>query len=95
MKYELAIVVKPLSNEEIKEKVVAKIEKAVKDLEGKLSKYNFLGKRLLAYPIKNNKEGFYIFAKLNMSPKQVKEFDRSMNLNSDVLRFLRITEDSL
>ncbi|MEO6729345.1 MAG: 30S ribosomal protein S6 [Candidatus Dojkabacteria bacterium] len=95
MKYELAIVVKPLSNEEIKEKVVVKIEKAVADLEGKLSKYNFLGKRLLAYPIKNNKEGFYIFAKLNMSPKQVSAFDRALNLNTDVLRFLRVSEDSL
>ena len=95
MKYELAIVVKPLSNEEIKEKVVQKLEKTVTDLEGKLSKFNFLGKRLLAYPIKNNKEGFYIFAKLNMSPKQVSAFDRALNLNTDILRFLRVTEDSL
>ncbi|MFS8131276.1 MAG: 30S ribosomal protein S6 [Candidatus Dojkabacteria bacterium] len=95
MKYELALVVKPLSNEEIKEKVVAKIEKAVTDLDGKLSKLNFLGKRLLAYSIKNNKEGFYIFAKLNMSPKHVSAFDRALTLNTDVLRFLRVTEDSL
>ncbi len=95
MKYELAIVVKPLSNEEIKEKVVVKIEKAATDLEGKLSKLNFLGKRLLAYSIKNNKEGFYIFGKLTLSPKHAAAFDRAMTLNTDVLRFLRIKEDSL
>ncbi|MEP7103507.1 MAG: 30S ribosomal protein S6 [Candidatus Dojkabacteria bacterium] len=95
MKYELALVVKPLSNEEIKEKVVQKLEKTVKDLEGKLSKFNFLGKRLLSYSIKGNKEGFYIFSKLNMSPKNVAALDRYLSLNTDILRFLRVTEDSL
>lgn len=95
MKYELALVIKPLSNEEIKEKVVQKLEKTITDLDGKLSKLNFLGKRLLAYPMKNNKEGFYIFSKLNMSPKNVAALDRYLELNTDILRYLRVTEDSL
>lgn len=95
MKYELALVIKPLSNEDIKEKVIKKIEKLVTDLGGVIGKYNNVGKRLLAYPIKKNKEGFYVFAKLTLEPKNVTKLDRQLSLNSDLLRFLRITEQSL
>jgi small subunit ribosomal protein S6 len=95
MKYELALVIKPLSNEDIKEKVMKKVESTVAELGGTIGKYNVLGKRLLAYPISKNKEGYYIFAKLSLESKNASKFDKELSLNTDILRFMRVTESTL
>ncbi len=92
-KYELALVLKPLSNEEVKDKFINKLEALVKKLEGNVGKYNYLGKRLLAYPIKKQKEGYYLFCKLEISRSHVAELDKFLNTNPEVLRSLRIKED--
>ncbi len=94
-KYELALVLKPLSNEEVKDKFINKLEALVKKLEGNVGKYNYLGKRLLAYPVKKQKEGYYLFCKLELSRNNVTELDKFLNTHSEVLRSLRVKEDQL
>jgi small subunit ribosomal protein S6 len=94
-KYELAIVLKPLSNEEVKDKFVSKLEALVKTLGGNVGKFNYLGKRLLAYPVKKQKEGYYLFCKLEISRNSVKELDGFLNSHAEVLRSLRMKEDLL
>ncbi len=94
-KYELALVLKPLSNEEVKDKFINKLEALVKKLEGNVGKYNYLGKRLLAYPVKKQKEGYYLFCKLELSRNNVAELDKFLNTHPEVLRSLRVKEDQL
>jgi len=95
MKYELALVLKPLNNEDIKERILPKIEKTLKELNGTLTLKNTLGKRLLAYPINKFKEGIYFFFRVEVSSAKVSEFKKSLDLTNEVLRFLLVNEDKL
>ena len=90
MKYELMLILKPLLPEDIKSNIIEEVEKLVKKYKGNIISTDVWGKRHLAYPIKKHDEGYYLVYKLEINQKEVKEFDRQLNLNNGILRFLRI-----
>lgn len=94
-KYELALLIKPLSPEDITNRVVVEITNEVKSLGGTMQLKLEWDKRHLAYEIKGQSEGFYKFYTLEMTPEAVLTLDSSLKLNKDILRFLIISEDNL
>ncbi|MDR0821383.1 MAG: 30S ribosomal protein S6 [Oscillospiraceae bacterium] len=46
------------------------------------------GKRVLAYPVNYEKEGFYVLYKFDSVPDFPKEFERVINITDGVLRSL-------
>jgi small subunit ribosomal protein S6 len=62
---------------------------------GEVSKTEFCGLRPLAYPIKKNKKGHYILMNIAVESEAIKEMERQMNLNEDILRYLTIRVDEL
>lgn len=46
------------------------------------------GRRKLAYPIKKQQEGHYVFWYVDLPPTAPVELERQMRLNEDVLRFM-------
>ena len=57
---------------------------------GSIKKREYWGLRSLAYRIKKNRKGHYVLLNLETSPETLKEFERIMGLNEDVLRFMTI-----
>ena len=57
---------------------------------GKIHKREYWGLRSLAYRIKKNRKGHYIMFNLETDGETLKEYERIMGLNEDVLRFLNI-----
>jgi small subunit ribosomal protein S6 len=57
---------------------------------GSIKKREYWGLRALAYRIKKNRKGHYIMFNLETGPEALKEYERIMGLNEDVLRFLNI-----
>ena len=57
---------------------------------GKIHKREYWGLRSLAYRIKKNRKGHYIMFNLETDAATLKEYERIMGLNEDVLRFLNI-----
>ena len=57
---------------------------------GKIHKREYWGLRSLAYRIKKNRKGHYIMFNLETNGATLKEYERIMGLNEDVLRFLNI-----
>ena len=55
---------------------------------GSIKKREYWGLRALAYRIKKNRKGHYIMLNLETGPEALKECERVMGLNEDVLRFL-------
>lgn len=94
-KYELMVVLKPLLVEDIKEKVMKKLEKVAKDHKANLEVKELMGKRLLAYPIKKYKEGYYVLFTLEANPAETKDIEKALNLTDEVLRFLLVKEEEL
>lgn len=94
--YEVPVVLVPILPEDVKDRVVPAISDLAEKLGGKISVKEDWGKRHLAYEIKGNEEGYYIFFKLEISPVKVKQFEEELGrMTKDVLRFLVIREDKL
>lgn len=91
-KYELMVVYKPLLFEDIKKSTISKLEAFVKGVNGSLKEVDNMGKKLLAYPIKKFKEGYYVEYVLELEPDQVAAFKNELNLAQDVLRFLLLSK---
>jgi small subunit ribosomal protein S6 len=69
---------------------------AVLEAEGdSIPKREYWGLRTLAYRINKNRKGHYMLLGLDAKPVNVKEIERQLSLNEDVLRFMTIRVDKL
>ena len=57
---------------------------------GSIQKREYWGLRSLAYRIKKNRKGHYLMFNLETGPEALREYERIMGLNEDVLRFLNL-----
>jgi small subunit ribosomal protein S6 len=62
---------------------------------GKVAKIEYWGLRNLAYRIKKNRKGHYSLLAIDAPPAAVKEMERQLSINEDVLRFLTVKVDEL
>ena len=62
---------------------------------GKVSKREYWGLRNLAYKIKKNRKGHYVFMNVEANAETLSEVERSLHYNEDVLRYLSIRVDAL
>jgi small subunit ribosomal protein S6 len=67
----------------------------IKSYGGEVSKTEFCGLRSLAYPIKKNKKGHYVLLNIVSNSDGIKEMERQMGLNEDVLRYLTVRLEEL
>jgi small subunit ribosomal protein S6 len=63
--------------------------------KGEVTKTEFCGLRNLAYSIKKNRKGHYVLFNIDAPSPAVKEMERQMRLNEDILRFLTLKVDKL
>ena len=57
---------------------------------GSIKKREYWGLRALAYRIKKNRKGHYVMFIIETGSSALREYERIMGLNEDVLRFLNI-----
>ena len=62
---------------------------------GEVSKTEHWGLRNLAYRIKKNRKGHYVFFNVDGPSDAIREYERNLRLNEDVLRFLTVRVDEL
>ena len=62
---------------------------------GKVAKIEYWGLRNLAYRINKNRKGHYSLLAIDAPAPVVKEMERQLSLNEDVLRFLTTRQDEL
>ena len=67
----------------------------VKDNGGEVAKTEFWGSRTLAYRIKKNRKGHYVFFNLDAPSEAIQEYERNMRLNEDILRYMTVRVDEL
>ena len=60
----------------------------LKTLGAEVTKVDNWGKRRLAYDIRKQREGTYAVFDVSAEPSMVKEFERQVRLNENVLRFV-------
>ena len=62
---------------------------------GSIKKREYWGLRSLAYRIKKNRKGHYIMFNMETGPEALREYERILGLNEDVLRFLNTRIEDL
>ncbi len=82
-----------LSNSQV-EGLTTEFSKIITDNGGTIAKTEPWGLRTMAYEIKKNKKGHYVLLQIDAPSDAVKEMERIMKLNSDVLRHLTLKVDA-
>jgi small subunit ribosomal protein S6 len=69
---------------------IERVSQLITQKEGVISEVNRWGKRKLAYPIENFREGNYALIQLKLQPSQVAELDAKIKSREEVLRHLLV-----
>ena len=85
--YELVYVVKPNSDEEVREAILNKVKEVVAT-DGEIVKVDTWGTKKLAYPIAKFNEGHYVLVNFKAAVDVPKELDRNLKINENVIRHM-------
>uniref|UniRef100_A0A7V3YNE8 Small ribosomal subunit protein bS6 n=1 Tax=Candidatus Caldatribacterium californiense TaxID=1454726 RepID=A0A7V3YNE8_9BACT len=91
--YELGVVIRPTLAEDSVQSIVEKLKNTILDQGGVVNAVDFWGKRKLAYPIEKQREGYYVFLRFAISPKNVAEVSRVARYTEDILRHILVKEE--
>ena len=86
--YEVLVIIDPRPTDEEIAALLTQLGEQVKSLGGEVVKMENWGKRRLAYDIGKQREGTYAVFEISAEPAMIKEFERQLRLNENVLRFL-------
>src|SRR5690606_26424329 len=71
------------------------LKSLIEENGGSVAKIEYWGLRNLTYRIKKNRKGHYSLLAIDAPPAAVKEMERQLSLNEDVLRTLTVRADEL
>jgi small subunit ribosomal protein S6 len=86
--YEILVIVDPRPTDEEVTALLAQLGETLKGLGADVTKVENWGKRRLAYDTKKQREGTYAVFEVLAEPSMVREFERQLRLNDNILRFL-------
>jgi len=89
-KYETVIVTRTDAGHEAHKKLYEKIQELVQKHQGHHVRFDLWGKRRLAYPIRKNVKGIYLYHVFLADESFVQELQRMLRLNAIVLRYLTV-----
>src|SRR5437773_2241136 len=87
LKYDVIYILDPNATTEEAAAVSTKVEQITADAKGTVLKKDDWGKRRLAYAVKKNREGHYIFFHLSISTETIAEITRNLRLMEKVIKF--------
>jgi len=91
--YEIAVIYHPDLEIDL-EKAESRVKKIIEDNKGKITKTDNWGKRKLAYQIKKQDFGVYVFYSVEMPAENVARVEQTFNITDEIIRFL-ITKPDL
>ena len=77
------------------EALTTQFTELVTSLGGTVPKKEYWGLRSLTFRIKKNRKGHYTLLNIDAPPAAVKELERTMSINEDIIRFLTVRVDAL
>ncbi len=93
--YEVTIIIQPKLEEEARNELIERVTSWLTADEADAGKpvVHLWGERRLAYPIQKHTRGYYVFFEASLHPERIKEIERNMLYNEDIIRFLFIRKD--
>ena len=88
--YEMVYIVSPRLSSEEAERATAWVDGLIRDGGGELLSTDVWGRRRLAYPIKHQFEGTYVYSTFRLEPQATRRVESELSLSENVLRHLMI-----
>ena len=89
LNYEMMYIIRPVE-QEISERLNAKLEKVITDNGGRIKDVDCWGERKLAYEIQGFSSGVYVLLTFKGARKVIKELDHAAKLTDEILRHMII-----
>lgn len=83
-----------MAESQVKEKA-NKFENLIKELKGSVKSTEFWGLKNLAYVIRKNRKAHYIMFNMEMPGENIREYERKLRIDEDIIRFLNIRVSEL
>ena len=91
--YETIFILHPESGTAVIDKVASRCREVISRLEGKLLRAENWGNRRLAYPVKKNPKGIYIYLRYLGYQDIVHELERNLRMLDAVIKYLTVKVD--
>ncbi|GBD11470.1 30S ribosomal protein S6 [bacterium HR23] len=88
--YELVMVISPEADDARTQAVVERVHRLITERGGNLLKQESWGRKRLAYPIRNYKEGAYFFTRFQADAQVSRDIEQTLRVTEDVLRHLLV-----
>ena len=88
--YETTLIVRQDAAKSDATKLADGFAKIIADQKGNVAKNEYWGLRTLAYIINKNRKGHYVHLNIDAEPAAVKEMERKMRLDENVIRHMTI-----
>lgn len=85
-KYEIVVIIDPDVDERQVSPLMDKHLKTITEAGGTVDNTDVWGKRRLAYEIRKKPEGIYVVLNVTAEPATVKEMDRLMTIDEQIMR---------
>jgi small subunit ribosomal protein S6 len=92
--YELTLIIDSSLDESIIQTEIEKIESRITDSGGKIHRLDRWGLKRLAYVIKKQTQGYYVFFLFEADPGLTAEIEKNLKLSENILRYLTILSPS-
>lgn len=89
-KYEMMFIVKATMEESSVKAAAENVKKLAESLKAKVDSFKEMGQKKLAYPIKKEISGYYYVMTMTASKETIKEVNRKMSIDENVIRHLII-----
>ncbi len=92
-KYEIVILIHPNQSERLQD-IVKKYKNMIEHDDGKIIKFEDMGKKQLAYQIKKLHKAHYIFMNIECKKNTIKNLISSFKFNDGIIRNIIINENN-
>ena len=92
-KYESIYVLRPTMEEEAIKAMVERFSNLIVSEGGEIENIDEWGKRRLAYPIEDFREGYYVLMNFKADPQLPSELERNYKITDEVIRYIIIRDD--
>ena len=91
--YESVVIINAALEDSQVEQTASAIQSNLKSTGGEITETDNWGRKRLAYPIDNAKSGYYLITRFTAPPTTIKEFERTLKLDENVIRYMTIALD--
>ncbi len=91
--YELMTIFRPDLEEEALQAAVERLNSTIVARQGEVTSNDPWGRRRMAYPINDFRDGIYNVTQLKLDPKASDDLERALQLNDQIIRYMLVRQD--